>query len=156
MTSALAVLFTLFASPAFADTTVLVTEAARVTVRWDHGAVSIVRVEREPLPSPTRLQRWRGRVEARAVGRESKALDFVRFDFPLMAEAEAEDATDQAHVVGDKLRKHVTVATTIVRVPLPAGTTSVAIYDGVTKKSATAALPAPAPPAGGGAGSTKR
>lgn len=139
------------------DETSLVNETAKVTVKYDHGSITILRVEREPLPSPQRMRRWRGRFEARAVA-GGKTIDFVRFDFPLMAQAEApEDVTEDAKKVGKNLREHVT-ATTVVRVPLPPAATSVAIYDTVTKKTATAALPAPgaAPPAAGGAGSTKR
>lgn len=163
----LALLFTLFLTPlpfltpssaVVRDETALVNEMARLTVKYDHGTVTILRVERQPLASPERMRRWRGRFEARAVAAGGKTLDFVRFDFPLMAQAEApEDVTEDAKKVGKNLRDHVT-ATSIVRAPLPAGATSVAIYDSFTKKSATAALPAPAaaPPAADGAGNTKR
>jgi hypothetical protein len=163
MTAMLAVLITLFLTPTPTsprDETVLVNEMAKLTVKYDHGALSILRVERLPLPSPQRMRRWRGRFEARAVG-GGKTIDFVRFDFPLMAEAEApEDVTDEARQLATKLREHVT-ATAVVRTPLPAGATSFTIYDTVTKKSASADLPAPsgaaaAPPAAAGAGSTKR
>lgn len=157
----LALLFTLFLTPSSTlprDETALVNEMAKLTVKYDHGSISILRVERQALASPQRMRRWRGRFEARAVAGGGKTVDFVRFDFPLMAQAEApEDVTEDAKRVGQKLREHVT-ATTIVRAPLPPSATSVAIYDTVTKKSATAALPAPAaaPPAADGAGNTKR
>ena len=156
----LALLFTatLFLTPSSTlprDESLLVNETAKLTVKYDHGAVTILRVEREPLPSPQRLRRWRGRFEARAVA-AGKTADFVRFDFPLMAQAEApEDVTEDAKKVGQELREHVT-ATSIVRVPLPAAATSVAVYDTFTKKTTTAALPAAAPPAAAGAGNTKR
>jgi len=152
---------TLFLTPSSTlprDETALVNEMAKLTVKYDHGSISILRVERQALPSPQRMRRWRGRFEARAIGGGGKTVDFVRFDFPLMAQAEApEDVTEDARKVGQKLREHVT-ATTIVRAPLPPSATSVAIYDTVTKKSATVALPAPAaaPPAADGAGNTKR
>ncbi len=158
----LALLFTLFLTPSATlprDETALVNETARLTAKYDHGAISILRVERQPLPSPQRMRRWRGRFEARAAAGGGKTLDFVRFDFPLMAQAEApEDVTEDARRLGQKLREHVT-ATAIVRVPLPPAATSVTLYDTFTKKSATAALPAPsspAPPAAGAAGSTRR
>ncbi len=156
----LAFLFTLFLTPSATiprDETALVGETAKLTVKYDHGALSILKVERQALPSPQRLRRWRGRFEARAVA-GGKTIDFVRFDFPLMAQAEApEDVTEDAKKLGQELREHVT-ATTVIRVPLPPAATSVAIYDTVTKKSATADLPtrATAPPAAGGAGNTKR
>jgi hypothetical protein len=160
MTAMLALLITLFLTPIATnarDETVLVNEMAKLTVKYDHGALSILRVERLPLKSPERMRRWRGRFEARAVG-GGKTLDFVRFDFPLMAEAEApDDATEDAKKVGKTLREHVT-ATAIVRAPMPAGATSVAIYDSATKKSASADLAwtPTAPPAAGGGGSIKR
>ena len=156
MTAMLALLITLFLTPIAtnaSDETVLVNEMAKLTVKYDRGAVTIVRVERQPLPSPQRMRRWRGRFEARAVA-GGKTVDFVRFDFPLMAAAEApDDVTEDAKKAGEKLREHVT-ATTIVRTPLPAGATSVTIYDSVTKRSATADLPSA--PAAVGDGSTKR
>jgi hypothetical protein len=160
MTTMIALLITLFLTPSTVskrDETALVNETARLTVKYDRGAVSILKVERTALPSPERIPRWRGRFEARAVA-GSKPLDFVRFDFPLMAAAEApDDATEDAKQLGRTIREHVT-ATTIVRTPIPAGATSVAIYDTVTRKSATAELPAPgsAPPAAGAAGNTRR
>jgi hypothetical protein len=123
---------------------------ARVTVRYERGVTSILKVERLPLSSPQKVRRWRGRFEARAVAAGGKVVDFVRFDFPLMAEAETlDDTTAEAAKVGRKLREHVT-ATTYVRIPLPAGATQVAVYDSATKKSATADLPA------GAAENTKR
>lgn len=154
----IALLITLFLTPntvSKRDETTLVNETARLTVKYDHGAISILRVERQPLPSPERLPRWRGRFEARAVNRDGKPIDFVRFDFPLMAAAEApEDATEEAKKLGQTLREHVT-ATTIVRAPIAAGATSFAIYDSVTKKSVSADLP-PAAPAAGGGGNTRK
>jgi hypothetical protein len=163
MTTMIALLVTLALTPISTvprDETVLVNEAARLTVMWDHGALSIVKVERQPLPSPERMRRWRGRFEARALAGEGKPLDFVRFDFPLMAAAEApDDVTEDAKILGKKIRDNVK-ATVIVRVPLPAGARTVTIYDTVTRKAASAELPSPgtvsAPPAADGAGNTKR
>jgi hypothetical protein len=153
-----ALLITLFLTPVARDETVLVNEQAKLLVKYDHGTVSIVKVERQPLPSPARLPRWRGRFEARAVA-AGKTLEFVRFDFPLMTPAEApEEGTDEARKLGQTLRREVGVATVFVRAALPAGATSVSIYDSVTKKSTTAELPSLSPaslPAAGG-GKTKR
>lgn len=152
-----ALLITLILAPATvqADATALVSEQAKVTLRYAKGAVTIVRVERQPLASPARMPRWRGRFEARAVA-GGKTVDFVRFDFPLMAAAEApDDVTVEAKELGQKLREHVT-ATTVVRAPLPPGATSIAIYDSVTRKTTAADLPATPTPAAAGDGSTKR
>lgn len=149
------------------DWTVEVTQVAKLTLKYERGEVAILRVERETLPSPKRLQRFRGRYEARA-GDGKQQLELVRFDFPLMALAEApEDATLEAQELGRKVRENVT-ATTIVRVPLPPGATMVTIYDTTTKKAvsrplvaatSTAATPAtrsaPPPPAAAAADTRK-
>ena len=146
----IALLLTLLLTPqnaVYRDESTVVNEMARLTVKYDRGAIRILRVERVALGSPERMRRWRGRFEARAVA-AGKTIDFVRFDFPLMAEAEApEDATAEAKQLGQKLREHVT-ATTLVRTPLPAGATQVTIYDTVTKKSTSADLPQAAAAAG--------
>jgi hypothetical protein len=161
MTLMIALLITLALTPSSAlprDETALVNEMARVVVRWDHGALAILKVERQPLPNPERMRRWRGRFEARAVGSDGKPIDFVRFDFPLMAAAESpDDVTEDAKKLGAKFRENVK-ATAVVKVPLPAGATSVAVYDIVTRKSTSADLPAraSASPAADGAGNTKR
>ena len=139
----------------------LVTEMARLTVKYERGVTRILRVERVPLASPQKMRRWRGRFEARALGSGGKVIDFVRFDFPLMAQAETpDDTTADAARLGQKLREHVT-ATALVKLPLPAGATQVTVYDSTTKKTATAELP-PAggtsspPPAAAGDGSTRK
>ena len=155
MTAMLALLVTLILTPSSAlprDETVLVNEVATLTVKWEHGAVSILKVVRTPLPNPERMRRWRGRFEARALA-GSKPLDFVRFDFPLMAAAESpDDVTEDAKKLGQKIRENVK-ATIIVRAPLPAGATAIGVYDTVTRKTVSADLPPAAP---GGDGSTKR
>jgi hypothetical protein len=156
MTTMLALLITLILTSSSAvvrDETVLVSEMATLTVKWERGAVSILKVERTPLKSPERLRRWRGRFEARALGSGGKPIDFVRFDFPLMAAAESpDDVTEDAKKLGQKIRENVK-ATMIVRAPLPPGATAVGVYDTVTRKTVSADLPPAAP---GGDGSTKR
>lgn len=150
-------LITLFLAPApVSDETALVRQIATLTVHWEKGAATIRKVERAALPSPQKFPRWRGRFEARALGPDDKKAEFVRFDFPLMAEAEAPDeVTDEARVLGKKMRDHVT-ATTIVKLPLPPNATQVAIWDSFTKKQVVAPLPSVAAPAAGAAGSTRR
>jgi hypothetical protein len=153
----LVLLVTLFLTPLppAGDTTALVRETARLTVRWHAGAATILHVERRTLASPARFPRWRGRFEARALAAD-KPIELVRFDFPLMAEAEApDDATAAAKRLGKKLRDGVT-ATTYVELPLPAHASAVAIYDTFTKKQVVAKLPPAAAPAAGAAGSAGR
>jgi hypothetical protein len=138
MPSMIPLLIALLLTP---DWTVEVTQVAKLTLKYEHGDVAILRVDREILPSPKRIQRFRGRYEARA-GDGKHDLELVRFDFPLMALAEApDDATYEAQELGRKLRENVT-ATTTVRVPLPPGATTVTIYDTTTKKAVSRALPA--------------
>jgi hypothetical protein len=136
MSSMIPLLIALLLTP---DWTMEVTQVAKLTLKYEHGDVAILRVDRETLPSPKRLQRFRGRYEARA-GDGKHDLELVRFDFPLMALAEApEDATMEAQELGRKLRENVT-ATTTVRVPLPPGATTVTIYDTTTKKAVSRSL----------------
>jgi hypothetical protein len=138
MPSMISLLLAILLAP---DWTVEVTQVAKLTLKYERGEVAILRVDREPLAKPQRLQRFRGRYEARA-GDGKQQLELVRFDFPLMALAEApEDSTLEAQELGRKLRENVT-ATTVVTVPLPLGATTVTIYDTTTKKSVTRALAA--------------
>jgi len=147
-------------------------EVANLTVRWDQKGVTIVKVERALLAKPAAMMRYRGRFEARALGAANKTLDFVRFDFPLLAAAESGDEmTDEARTLGEKLRANVT-ATTVVRVPLPRGATAIAVWDTAAHKgvsvsltpspsaapaAATPAAPTPPAPArSAGAGSTRK
>ena len=164
MDTMVALLITLLLTPTSAlprEESTLVNEMARLTVKYERGVTRILRVERVPLSSPQKMRRWRGRFEARAVGAGGKVIEFVRFDFPLMASAETpDDTTAEAAKLGQKLREHVT-ATTLVRVPLPAGATQVTVYDGATKKSVTAEVPPPGgtsspSPAAAGDGSTRK
>jgi hypothetical protein len=128
---------------------------ADVTLRWDKGTLSVVKVARAELPQPTALRRWRGRFEARALAGQ-KLLDYVRFDFPLLATAESGDEmTVEATSFGRKLRSGVT-ATATVRVPLPDGATAASIYDSETRRSVAVTLPTAAPPPPAAAGSTRR
>jgi hypothetical protein len=161
----LALLVSLFLSPALpADVTAPVTRYADVTLRWQNQSVSVVKVVRGSFPRPTALRRWRGRFEARALA-GAKTIDFVRFDFPLLADAEVPDEmSEDATKFGKKLREGVT-ATTVVRLPLPEGATAASVYDTRSKRAIAveltpAATAAPAatgsPPAAGAAGSTKR
>jgi hypothetical protein len=167
MAAFIALLSGLFFAP---EMTTNVGEVANLTVRWDQHGVSIVRVERALLPRPAPLLRYRGRFEARAVDTAhgaDKTLDFVRFDFPLMAPAESRDEmTAEAQAFGDKLRANVT-ATTIVRVPLPRGATAISVYDTASHKAVSVSLasgsspttttpPARAPERPAAGGSTKR
>jgi hypothetical protein len=144
-----------FTPPITVDLTRPAIHFADVTLRWDKGALSVVKVVRVEVAKATTLRRWKGRFEVRALDGQ-KLLDFVRFDFPLLAAAESgDDMTQEATAFGRKLRSGVT-ATTTVRLPLPDGATAASIYDSETKRSLPITLPAapPAPPAA--AGSTRK
>jgi hypothetical protein len=119
------------------EVTTDVGEVATLRVRWEKGVVTVLKVERTLLARPAHYQRFRGRFEARVLGAGNgdKVLDFVRFDFPLMAMADSvEEMGEQAAELGAQMRSHVT-ATTVVKVPLPAGAASLAIYDTGTHKT---------------------
>jgi hypothetical protein len=153
----LALVISLFFAPPIApDMTRPAAHFADVTLRWERGALTVVKVTRAELPQAKSLRRWRGRFEARALDGK-KTLDYVRFDFPLLAAAEAGDEmTTEATAFGRKLRSGVT-ATTVVRLPLPDGATAASIYDSETKRTLPITLPAASPespPAA--AGSTRK
>lgn len=141
-------LLLLWLAPGFptVEMTSPVQQTATLTVRWQKGSAAILKVERRARIKPTRLPRWRGRFEARALAK-GKPIEFVRFDFPLMAPAEApDDTTAAARQVGRQLREHVS-ATTYVELALPPRASEVAIYDRVTRRQVVAPLPESAPAA---------
>lgn len=131
--------------PPAPDRTAPIRDYADCLLRFDRQAVTIVRCARGRFAQPTSLIRFRGRFEARALGRDARrkqegaagavVLEFVRFDFPLLADAESpEDTSAEAQKVAAALRAGVS-ASTQVRVPLPEGTESIAVYDGRTKRT---------------------
>lgn len=94
-----------------------------VSLRWREGKVSIDGVQRGAFPSPTVTKRFLGRFEARVSGR-GKPLDAVRFDFPLLGDADAGVRGD----LDAGMKAHLSTATR-VRVPLPEGAEAVTIVD---------------------------
>jgi hypothetical protein len=125
-----------------------VTQYADVDARYERGALRILAVRRGRFGRPTSLPRWRGRFVA-IVSKGKKSLAEVQFDFPLVAAAEShEDTSPEAQKVADQVRSGVTSSTT-VRVPLPEGADTIAIWDAVTRKTIAQPLngPAESPPA---------
>jgi hypothetical protein len=134
-----------------------VAEWADVTVQADAAHLSLVNVRRGKFDKPTQVPRYRGRFLARALDGAGKTLEEVRFELPLMAEAETDDASDEARRYAEKLRANVSVKST-VRVPLPEGTDHIEIVDTLKKRTLTvplataaAAAPSPGPAARAGA-----
>ena len=100
---------------------------ADVTVQVDPTHMTLVEVRLGRFDKPTALMRYRGRFAARALG-EKGALEEVRFELPLLAEAETDDASDEARRFAEKLRQGASVKAT-VRVPLPEGAQRIEIVD---------------------------
>jgi hypothetical protein len=136
-------LLLIFAAPR--AVTVPVVDYADLTLDYAAGRVKVTEVKRGRFAKPTALERFRGRFEARALRRSGKGgkteevLERVQFDFPLLADAEAPDVSDEQRVLAERLRAGVS-ARTRVRVPLPDGAEAVAIVDLKTATTAYAEL----------------
>jgi len=135
-----------------------VTAYADVALRFADGTVQVVKVTAGRFAKPTALPRFRGRFTA-IVAHGKKSVVELDFDFPLLADAESPDVTEEARKLGQQIRRGVTSSIT-VRVPWPEGADTLAIYDSLTHKSVNAPLtsppaspprPAPAPAAPAGA-----
>jgi hypothetical protein len=116
-----------------------------VTCRWANGRLTVEKVERGAFDRPTVTRRFVGRFEARVSGR-GRLLDVVRFDFPLLADADA----GVQRALDEKMKAHVTT-TARVRVPLPDGADAVAIADSHGGRPVPVPLAAAAPVPDGGA-----
>jgi hypothetical protein len=109
---------------------------ADVDVRFQANDVTIVRIRPGRYARPTAQPRFRGRFVA-IVQKGKQSLVDVEFDFPLLAPAESEDATEDAQKLGASFRKNLTSSTT-VRVPWPDGADSVKVWDSVTRRTVEA------------------
>jgi hypothetical protein len=143
-------LFVIFATPsppspkANERFTAATVEYVDVELRWSRGQLTILSVKHGRFDKPTALARFRGRFEARALAKGA-TREHVAFDFPLLANAETDDATTESRAIGGRLRGGVT-ATTTVRLPLPDGADAIAVYDSASKRTVTAPLAAGDPP----------
>ncbi|MSP59611.1 MAG: hypothetical protein EXR72_04575 [Myxococcales bacterium] len=134
----------LAALPVRADPPAATTAYLDVSLRYQRGRVSVERVTRGAFPSPTVLKRYVGRFEARVSAR-GRQVDAVRFDFPLLGDA---DAGNQGPLA-ERVKANV-VTTARVRVPLPDGADQVAVLDSKGGPPIPVPLPAAARPDGGG------
>jgi hypothetical protein len=112
---------------AHADQTAPVVRYADLALELAAGRASVLEVLYGRFDRPTALARYRGRFEARVL-HKGAILERVRFDFPLAADAETDDASDEARAVAERLRAGIT-ARTRLRVPLPDGADAIAIWD---------------------------
>ena len=135
--------YVIFCTPIGATAPTMVTSYADVDLRYAGGDISVQQVRPGHYAKPTALRRFRGRFTA-IVAKGKASLAEVTFDFPLVAQAESDDATDESRQLGEKLRKGVT-STTTVRVPLPPDADTLLIYDALTQKTVKASLTSPAP-----------
>jgi hypothetical protein len=123
---------------------------ADVTVQVDAKRLAVVEVKPGRFEKPTPLPRYRGRFLLRVMSGNT-LLEEVHVDLPLLADAEAEDASDEARTMAERLRKGVSVKAR-VRAPLPEGADHLVFVDGKTGRSVTATLsPEPAPSPGASA-----
>jgi hypothetical protein len=146
-------LFVMIATPASAGPTApalerafpAVTEYADLELKYQRAQVALVRATRGRFAQPTRLPRFRGRFKVQ-LSRRGETLLEVPFDFPLLASAEVPDVMSaEATRAGAQLRAGVT-ATTVVRVPLPAGVDSAFVCDGERRLLSVALAGEPAKP----------
>jgi len=110
-----------------------------VQLRWHTATAELIAARRGHFAAPTTLPRFRGRFTL-IVARGNVPLGEVYFDFPLLANAESPDFSSEAQVLAKQLRDGLQTATTSVRVPLPAGTDTLSVYDNLTRKVTTATL----------------
>jgi hypothetical protein len=108
-----------------------------LTLRWARGKISVEKVEAGRFDSPTVMKRFSGRFEARVTA-GGKPVDSVRFDFPLLADADP-------GVMGDMNEKMKAGATSVakVRVPLTDGADALALYDLREEKPQPIKVPLP-------------
>lgn len=116
---------------------------ADVDLKWEKGAVTVQKIRPGRFGKPTTLRRYRGRFTA-VVARGKTSLVELQFDFPLLAQAESDDASPEARKIAERMRDGLT-STTTVRVPLPDGADLLVIYDGMTMKETRVPL-RPKPP----------
>jgi hypothetical protein len=107
-----------------------------LALRWARGRITVEKVERGAFDHPTDVRRYMGRFEAR-VSRRGRAVDNVRFDFPLLGDA---DAGVQG-ALNDKMKENL-VTVTRVRVPLVDGADTVTLADTRGGREVRVALPA--------------
>ena len=105
---------------------------ADVDLKWEKGAVTVQQIRPGRFTRPTSLRRYRGRFTA-MVARGKTSLVELQFDFPLLAQAESDDASPEARKIAERMRDGLT-STTTVRIPLPDAADLLVIYDGVTMK----------------------
>jgi hypothetical protein len=94
-----------------------------VGCRWTRGQLTVADVTPGRFAAPTAIKRYTGRFEARVTSR-GKLLDALRFDFPLLGDA---DSGNQAELA-ETLKKNLSTQTR-VRVPLPDGADKVVLVD---------------------------
>ena len=94
-----------------------------VRCRWERGRFAIVDT-RPAIPPAATGHRWVGRFEARLVDGGGRILESVRFDLPLLGEA---DAGVQGEL-GERLRQNVTTQGS-VRLPAREEATAVEVVE---------------------------
>jgi hypothetical protein len=111
---------------------------ADLELRWSGGVLTLERLTHGRFSSPVQLRRYVGRFEAEVRGRDGAVLETLRFDLPLLGEADAGVEEKLAETMRAKL---TTVG--VVRVPLPQGAETLRIRDRHARSGAPPALEVP-------------
>lgn len=115
----------------------LTTRYLDVSLKWSRGKITVEKVEAGRFDKPTALKRYLGRFEARATAK-GKPVDSVRFDFPLLGDADVGEQRDM-----DRRLKANLSTVTKVRVPVD-GADAVTIADTHDPKSVNVNVNLPA------------
>lgn len=110
---------------------------ADLELRWSAGTLTLERLTLGRFPSPVQLRRYVGRFEAEVRG-HGAVLETLRFDLPLLGEADAGVEEKLAETMRAKL---TTMGT--IRVPLPEGAETIQIRDRRARSGAPTALEIP-------------
>jgi len=135
----------LFATPVVpVERTAPAIEYVDLSLRWTRTGMTVLAARRGRFARPVELVRYRGRFEA-MVKRAGRVVERIRFDFPLLAPAEAEDVSDEARASGARIRAGVTSTRTTVRVPLYEGVDAIEVRDAASGRAVTVELAKPPP-----------
>lgn len=118
-----------------------VSDYADLSLLYASGQLQVIAVHRGRFAQPTVLPRYLGRFVA-TVRKGARPLAESRFDLPLLAGTESEDATPEARKLAELLRKGVTARTT-VRIGLPDGADEIVLRDSQSGRTITVPLLGP-------------
>ena len=110
---------------------------ADLDLRWNAGTLTLEHLTLGRFPTPVQLRHYVGRFAAEVRG-HGAVLETLRFDFPLLGDADAGVEEKLAETMRAKL-----TTMTVVRVPLPEGAETIRIRDRRAGSDAPPALEVP-------------